>query len=130
VVHTRVLGTSTQSFPEKLILDFGATCRGLQRLAIELREAEAARAAANITERLDAVMDEDGEKIAKVMIRMANGEQDAAGGVRWSRRGALGGPNRILPKGGWAARAGIREEYCHFAGQGRTGLAGAKRSSC
>jgi hypothetical protein len=105
-------------------LDFGATCRGLQRLAIELREAEAARAAANITERLDAVMDEDGEKIAKVMIRMAMVNRMLPVAFDGVIEGHSEGQTVFCRKAAGAARAGIREEYCHFAGQGRTGLAG------
>ena len=66
-----------------------ATRGGFQRLAIELRETEAAGAAANIAERFDTMMDEDGKKIAEVLIRVSDGKKDAACGIRWSHgRGA------------------------------------------
>jgi len=41
-IHARIFRASAQRFPEKLILDFGETRSGFQRLAIELRETEAA----------------------------------------------------------------------------------------
>lgn len=81
MVDARILGTPAERISEKLILNFGQARGGFEWLAIKLREAETTGAAADIAERSHAVMDEDGEKIAEVKIRMADGVEAIAHGV-------------------------------------------------
>jgi hypothetical protein len=63
MMRERIRRPAAQSIAKKLVSNADRSEAGLKRLAIELRKAETARAAADVTERLDSVLDEDGEKI-------------------------------------------------------------------
>src|SRR6266702_4739606 len=83
---------------------------GLERLAIELRKAETARAAADVTERFDTVLDEDGEKIGQLEIGMTNGEDGSRGGRRLSHGVLWEGKELFCRKAAGAASSHQRNE--------------------
>src|SRR6266581_1793845 len=84
IIHARIRRPAPQSIAKKLVSNADRSEAGLERLAIELRKAETARAAADVTKRFDTVLDEDGEKIGQLEIGMTNGEDGSSGARRLS----------------------------------------------
>src|SRR5437899_11228941 len=110
MIYARIRRSAPQGIAKKLVSNVDRSEAGLERLAIELRKAETARAAADVTKRFDSVLDEDGKKIGQLEIGMTNGEDGSRGGRRLSHGVLSEGKELFCRKAAGAASSHQRNE--------------------
>ena len=110
MIHARIRRSAAQGIAKELVSNADRSEAGLERLAIELRKAETARAAADVTKRFDSVLDEDGKKIGQLEIGMTNGEDGSRGGRRLSHGVLSEGKELFCRKAAGAASSHQRNE--------------------